>query len=436
MTNTEAAGIELARLKEIEADIAAGRLAEAEAAFATLAPLVSTDVRVHLAGAMLGQASRDPQREIASLRRAAQLAPNSPHVQRALAKALSRHGLHDDAVRTANAAAQLAPGDIATLEVAVAIADAAGDLETTRRHLQAALTLRPGDVSIRRALGRCLAKQGRHGNADNHWRVILAENPDDLFALRWRGAGLIALERKDEARAVLEHALSVAPGDPGLQFHLAIARGETPRSAPPAMIENLFDGYATRFDRQIVERLHYHVPERVAEIILARPAGRDVSVLDLGCGTGLLALHLGRVSGPFVGVDVSARMIEQAARREVYTALRRGDLLEELRNSAAGAYDCVTALDVFIYVGELGTVIPAACEAVRNGGALIFSCETAEPAEGDLVLRRSQRYAHSRESIRKLCRDAGFASCAIEPIDVRLEGDKPIPGFIAVAQKS
>jgi predicted TPR repeat methyltransferase len=90
---------------------------------------------------------------------------------------------------------------------------------------------------------------------------------------------------------------------------------------------------------------------------------------------------------------------------------------------------------VFIYVGDLSEVMPAAFKAIRNGGRLIFTCETAQESEAALVLRRSKRYAHTVSSIEALCRDAGFSSCTIERVDLRFERKVPIEGFIAIAGK-
>ncbi len=112
-------------------------------------------------------------------------------------------------------------------------------------------------------------------------------------------------------------------------------------------------------------------------------------------------------------------------------------MLDELRRISPDSFEYVTANDVFIYVGDLSEIIPAAFQILHNGGAMIFSCETADTAEGALVLRSSKRYAHSRESIDILCRDAGFSSCSFEMIELRFDGGNvPIAGFIAVAQKS
>jgi predicted TPR repeat methyltransferase len=426
----------LARLRSIEADVRAGRLQAAAAALNALAATAPRDPRVYVTGAMLARAAGNPKYEIVSLERALALAPGLPQVHVALAAALSREGRHAEAVAAANKAVGLSPQQATTLEIAIAIARAAGDEATSLRHLRSAHALRPEDKAIGDALGVALGKQGRYAEAERHWRSALARRPDDPLALAWLGMCLIGLDRKDDARTVLEHADAQLPGNPTLQFYLSIARGETPRTQPGALTQGLFDDYAGRFDTELVGRLKYRVPRRVAEILLARNPGRDMSVLDLGCGTGLLGVYLGRISGPFVGVDLSAGMIAQAARHRIYSEFRQGDLLDELMRIAPASFDCVTANDVFIYVGDISAVVPAAFNAIRSGGALIFSCETADESEGALVLRASKRYAHSRSSVEALCRAAGFARCAVEPLDLRLDADVPVPGFIAVAEKS
>ena len=426
----------LAKLRAIEADIRAGKLDAAAAALNVLGSAAPLDPRIYVTGAMLARAAGNPQYEIVALQRVLALAPQWPRGHLAMAKALSRAGRHAEAVAAANQAVELAPQEMPTLEIAIAIANAASDDATALRHLQSAHALRPADPAIAVALGVALGKQARYAEALGHWRMALAGNPDDPFTLAWLGMCLVGLDRKDEARAVLEHADAQLPGNPTLQFYLAIARGETPPTQPGALTEGLFDAYAGRFDVELVGQLKYRVPRRVAEILLSRPAGRNASVLDLGCGTGLLGAYLGRITGPFVGVDLSGKMIEQARRHGIYTELRQRDLLEELRRTAPETFDYVTANDVFVYVGDISAVVPAAWNAIRKGGALIFSCETAAESEGALVLRSSKRYAHSRSSVERLCREAGFARCAVEPIDLRLDGNIPIAGFIAVAEKS
>ena len=225
------------------------------------------------------------------------------------------------------------------------------------------------------------------------------------------------------------------PDEDVRRFREAVARGETPRAQPAALVAELFDGLAERFEKHLVGRLQYRVPHRVADILLGRHPQRRLDLLDLGCGTGLLGLCLGRLDGDLVGVDLSARMLDQAVPLGLYAELRQGDALAELRDTQAARYDCIAACDVFIYVGDLCEIIPAAFRALRPGGMLIFSCEETRADEGALRLRASGRYAHSRASIASLCREAGFADCTFEDIVLRLEADSPIAGYIATAEK-
>ncbi|QBB71252.1 tetratricopeptide repeat protein [Pseudolysobacter antarcticus] len=427
----------LAKLHAIEADIAAGKLQQAATSLNALNAATPADPRIYLAAAMLARAANNPKQEIASLQHAVAISPSWPPGHLELAKVYSRLARHDDAVATANRAVELVPKDLTVLEVAVAVAHAAGDTLTGRRHLQAAFALKPTDTRITKALGICLIALGDYRDAEAHWRNALVQDPDDWFVLGWLGACLIGLDRKEEAVEVLQRAIALSPGNPTLTFYLAVARGETPLTQPREMTQDLFDGYANRFDKHLVGELKYRVPKRVAEMIRDGSSGLHTSVLDLGCGTGLLGVYLGPISGAFVGVDVSAKMLEKAVPHGVYTELRQADLLDELRRISPESFEYIAANDVFIYVGDLSEIIPAAFHVLRHGGAMIFSCETADSAEGALVLRSSKRYAHSRESIEILCRDAGFSSCSFEMIDLRFDGgDVPIAGFIAVAHKA
>jgi hypothetical protein len=42
----------------------------------------------------------------------------------------------------------------------------------------------------------------------------------------------------------------------------------------------------------------------------------------------------------------------------------------------------------------------------------------------------------TRTSIESLCRNAGFCRCSFDTIDLRLENNAPIAGFIALAEKA
>src|SRR5207302_1633468 len=107
------------------------------------------------------------------------------------------------------------------------------------------------------------------------------------------------------------------------------------------------------------------------------PALRDLDVLDLGCGTGLAGELFRPLSRRLDGVDLSPRMLAQAATRGVYDRLAAGDLLTHL-GGTGDRYHLVLAADVFVYLGDLAPVFAAARLVLRAGGWLAFTVEASD----------------------------------------------------------
>lgn len=425
-----------AQLIAMEADIQAGRSDRAIAALKRFHAANPTDVRALLIDALIARARNDTQRELTALHRATTLAPRWPRAFMETAIALSREGRHAEALTAAEAAVELAPGERPPLQAAIQIANAAGHAQVALAYLQRAHATWPEDRAFDVQLGTILTNLHRYDDADAHWRRLLARYPDDAVAQINFATTLLGMGRRDDARAVLVRVHAENPDNETVTFLLASARGQTTPTQPDSYVQGLFDGYASHFDTHLVGTLKYGVPRRIAEIIHARD-GMTLrkDILDLGCGTGLVGVYLGANSGTMIGVDLSPKMLDKARQHKIYTDLRQANLVDTLRESTPNSFDYVIAADVFIYVGDLHEVIPACQRVLRPGGMLIFSCEGAEDAEGDLILRRSQRYAHSQKSVQALCAQAGFANCTYETIDVRMENNVPIPGFLAIAEK-
>lgn len=393
-----------------------------------------TDARGMLLDGILARARGDAEHELAALQRTVAAAPQWAVAHIELARALIRTGDLKAAVESADRAVAVDQQSSNMREAAAAVAATTGNAGAQERHLRTAHALWPDNQRIARNLGIFLIGQRRLAEAETHWRRLHERDPEDVLALGNLGACLSGLGRKAEAIDYLQRALTHDPGNVQTSFQLAIARGETPSTQPREMVRGLFDGYATHFDPHLVGGLKYHVPQRVAAMIHElRPGGFDL--LDLGCGTGLTGVYLGKASGEMVGIDLSPGMLAQAAKHNIYTELHEADLLDWLRQVPPETFDIVTANDVFIYVGDVSAVIPACHAVLRPGGLLIFSCETAEESEGELVLRPTRRYAHAKRAINRLCEQAGFGACRFENLDLRMEGNKPIVGYIAIAEK-
>ena len=105
-------------------------------------------------------------------------------------------------------------------------------------------------------------------------------------------------------------------------------------------------------------------------------------VLDVGCGTGALALRMARRGARVKAIDVSAEMLEIAARRANEAGLGDGIALvemgvAELDREAAGSYDVVTSGLCFSELSddEIAYALREARRVLVPGGLLLLADE-------------------------------------------------------------
>lgn len=110
--------------------------------------------------------------------------------------------------------------------------------------------------------------------------------------------------------------------------------------------------------------LHWLARSR-ADLIPA-PAPRRPTLVDLGCGGGLLATHVDGYR--HVGVDLSARSLRYAADHGVLP-LRSDAAALPLRD---GGVDVVVAGEVFEHVADLPAVVAEIARVLRPDGVLVF----------------------------------------------------------------
>src|SRR4029453_12822471 len=136
-----------------------------------------------------------------------------------------------------------------------------------------------------------------------------------------------------EAAEAFEQAIRHG-GDEKLNgFFLAGMRsGDQPAAAPGHYAETLFDGYPETFDDHLVNVLRYQAQDLIESLRLLN-ARRFERVLDLGCGTGLCGRLLKPIADRLDGVDLSANMLEKAAKRGIYADLVHADIGEYLHRT-------------------------------------------------------------------------------------------------------
>jgi predicted TPR repeat methyltransferase len=217
----------------------------------------------------------------------------------------------------------------------------------------------------------------------------------------------------------------------GADLRLA-ALGESP--APDSMsadyVRTLFDDYAPRFDRALVERLGYDAPERLAAALAQFGERRFVHALDLGCGTGLMGPVIRARVDRLTGFDLSEGMLKRAAGRGVYDRLVAGDVVKLMQAEPENGYDLVLAADLLPYIGALQPIFAGVARVLLPGGVFALSAERYE-GEG-FVLGETLRYRHAPAEVARAAKAAGLSVLGLEPVSLRHERGVPVPGLLAL----
>jgi len=241
---------------------------------------------------------------------------------------------------------------------------------------------------------------------------------------------LALAEQKDAAAAEYRTYLALDPADSmGAAIRLALLETATPPAAlPAAYVCRLFDEYAPRFDTALVDGLAYRAPQALRDAV--GTARMYDAALDMGCGTGLAGAAFRSMTTWLEGVDLSSRMVAEAARKDIYDHLAVADMIAHLR-TATRSFDLVVAADVLVYMGALTSLFEAVHAHMTASGTFAFTVQRHDD-DGDFVLGTEHRYRHSRNYISAQAAAAGFTVQQLEDGVFRQEAGKDVPGVLVV----
>ena len=262
------------------------------------------------------------------------------------------------------------------------------------------------------------------------------------FASAWFTLGGIREElgEREAAIAAFQKAQACDAGDrhgAGLRL---MRLGAAPLAGmSQAYVQTLFDQYAPRFESSLVGDLDYRGPELLFRAVLrVRSAERKPAffkrAIDLGCGTGLAASAFAREVDHFIGIDLSPRMIERARGTGLYAELEVADMLQGLVAQRAASANLILAADAMVYVADIAPVLEEAGRVLVSGGLIAFTTETHD-GEG-VIIGEGLRYAHAAAHVSAAVESAGLKLSLLEDRSARNEDNTPVPGLVAVAEKT
>jgi len=271
------------------------------------------------------------------------------------------------------------------------------------------------------------------GNASKSYRKAIEIRSDYASAHFNLGISLQKLRRFKEAEEHYNKVLDTKPDDEAARFMLqSLGTSATPDAAPVEHVRRIFDRCAGTFERILVKDLEYKTPELLFELV--RPyLTEEMNVLDLGCGTGLGAQLYRPFAKKLIGVDVSSKMLEKAAAKKIYNRLEVFDILQDW--GFPKKFDLIYSSDVFVYFGNLDTIIRSASSYLVYGGIIAFSVERLEDNSMEYRLFPSGRYAHSRTYIQDCLRRHGLQLIEETKADIRKQSGNQVKGLLIVAKK-
>ena len=205
---------------------------------------------------------------------------------------------------------------------------------------------------------------------------------------------------------------------------LLLSRAYALRGDDPDETLKLYADWADTYDYTMLDGLAYRSPQQIAALAALIEERRDVRVLDVGCGTGLLANSL-RAHGfnRVDGLDYSAPMLSVAKREGRIDKAFLRDLNESL-GMGAECYDILASTGTFTH-GHVGAeCLPELLALLVPRGHFICTVHRDVWDEGG--------FGTGLQALT----DAGVAEVCSRDADRLFAGDKELSGWYVVVEKT
>lgn len=138
------------------------------------------------------------------------------------------------------------------------------------------------------------------------------------------------------------------------------------------IIKSVYRSWALSYDYDNYNKLGTVSQPKSVKLLLSHVKDRDLKIIDVGCGTGLVGTYL-KAEGynNFDGLDISDEMLE-IARKRGYQKLYSGSLNKKLP-IADNVYDCVICVGVFTHDHVSSDGFNELCRIAKPGGYLCFT---------------------------------------------------------------
>lgn len=134
--------------------------------------------------------------------------------------------------------------------------------------------------------------------------------------------------------------------------------------------------------------LHALNPARLG-YVAERVQLRDATVLDVGCGGGLLSEALAQAGATVTAIDLAPNLLKVARLHGLESGVRVNYLetpVEALAADAPASFDAITCMEMLEHVPDPGSIIEACARLLKPGGRLFLSTLNRTPAAFALAI--------------------------------------------------
>jgi predicted TPR repeat methyltransferase len=264
---------------------------------------------------------------------------------------------------------------------------------------------------------------------------VVEQEPENWDAWYEYGDLCQYVNKRADARDAYQKYFDHHPEDAEIEHLLVALKDETPPPrASDRAIQQIYKDFAKSYEDRMLQDLGYKGPERLKDSIKAAMGERSgLTVLDLGCGSGLSGTALKPFAAELIGVDLSPEMLELARKRNIYDRLEVGEITAWLANTTQ-QFDIIASLDCLIYFGDLGPVVSAAEKRLKKGGVLFLSSERGK--KYPFAITDNGRYEHHPDHMRDVAKEAGLELAVLNEGFLRKEYGADVIGIFAVMKKA
>ena len=211
-----------------------------------------------------------------------------------------------------------------------------------------------------------------------------------------------------------------------------IAAAEAIKTAPrsdPGYVRHLFDQFSADYDTRMIGQLSYAAPQILLDLAaMVMPGREELSILDLGCGTGLAGRGLQAAGGAAGRRRPVARHDRKGAGAAASMIICRSPTWKARLATPGPAYDLILAADTLVYLGDLDAGVRSRARA--GWRRMVISSSPSKRRR-----RRISNWAPSAAggTAKPICaplrRSAGLSWPGLVAAAPRQEADQPVAGF-------